>query len=275
MVEPVITTPAEIPQIPQIPLPAKYVALGLMTGYHPIALKDARLYVTGLSGEGKSTFLSSIPNAWVIDFEKGVGSIACRRGAYFNISEIAMKTGKSKYDVYRAIIDNLIGDGKAGKRPCARVIFDTHDEWAALETSNFLNEKSKPTKMLENIGEYGTKGSGHAMVQGRCKRRPVDLEDAGYTWAVVGHLTYTIETGLDGKESSALRPVLSKVYVAPVRRLSELWITINSKTTKERVPVVYNTGDGKEVTTSKEQQVTRYNIFTRSNETKSISLVVL
>ncbi|KKL89671.1 hypothetical protein LCGC14_1912400, partial [marine sediment metagenome] len=105
----VTTTPADIP------LPAEYAALGLTTGYNPVTLDEARLYITGMSGEGKSTFISSIPDSWVIDFETGVGGIPGRKGAYFNLAEAAKTTKKSKYEIFRTIFEKLIADGVAGR----------------------------------------------------------------------------------------------------------------------------------------------------------------
>jgi len=253
------TTPAKIP------LPKEYVKLGLTTGYNPCPVEETRLYVTGLSGEGKSTFVSSIPDAWVIDYEKGVGGVVDRRAGYFNIFEAAKKLGKTTYEVHRMIIDMLIEDARNNKRPCKRVVFDTHDGWVELETINFLKEKSAGVKTYEDIGQYGEKGAGHSLIQGRCKRILADLESNGYTWAVVGHLTYVPETAPDGKTQMNIRPILSKGYVGPIVRKSELHITINSIAHKERVD---STVKGQIIKGGKEEVVTRYWLYTKPTEAK-------
>lgn len=255
----VSTTPAEIP------LPAEYVALGLTTGYNPCPVEETRLYVTGLSGEGKSTFLASIPDSMTIDYEKGVNGIPGRRGAYFNIFEAAKKLKKTAYEIHRTIIDKLIEDAKNGKPPCKRIIFDTHDGWVELETINFLKEKSSGVKTYEDIGQYGEKGAGHSLVQGRCKRILVALESVGYTWAVVGHLTYVPETGIDGKTQMNIRPILSKGYVGSIVRKAELHITINSMARKERVDLIVK---DRVVKGAKEEVITRYWLYTKPTEAK-------
>lgn len=256
------TTPAEIP------LPKEYVALGLTNGYNPVAIEDARLYITGLAGEGKTTFVSSIPDAWLIDFEGGADGIPNRRGAYFDIRKIAKQTGKDSCIIYRMILEQLVEDGKKGKRPCRRVILDTHDAWVEMEGRRLLTEKSSGTKVFEDIGELGMKGHGHSLLQGRCRRILGDLEDAGYTWAVVGHLTYTTETDpVTYRETTKIRPVLSKGYVGPVIRMAELHVTIYSSTKVEKVDKVI--GD-KVVKGASEEEITRYHLFTRPTEAKTM-----
>lgn len=258
----VATTPAEIP------LPIDYVKLGLSDGYNPCPVEDARLYVTGLSGEGKSTFVNSIPNAWVIDYENGVRGIPHRRSKYFNIFEAAKKTNTTAYAIHRAILDKLIADGKAGKHPCERVIFDTHDGWVELETVNFLKEASTATKIYEDIGQYGQKGAGHGLVQGRCKRILAELESVGYSWAVVGHLTYVVETDpITYKDSTKIRPILSKGYVGPVVRKSDLHLTINSMTRKEKVDLKVR---DKVIKGGSEEVVTRYYLYTKPTERRAM-----
>jgi hypothetical protein len=252
----------------EIPLPSKYVSLGLMEGYNPLPLEDARLYVNGLPGEGKTTFISSIPDAWTLDYEGGADGVPGRRGKYFNIKAIAKATGKTRYDVHKEIMDNLIADGKANKRPCKRLIIDTQDAWVDLMTRHLLEEKSTTTKLYEDIGEYGQKGHGHSLVQGRCNKFLGDLEDVGYTWAVVGHLKYvTVPDPMDSrKEVTFIRPILSAGYSGPPKRMSELQITVQSSTRKERRDREVN---GRILKGMDEVEVTRYKIFTRVTESRA------
>lgn len=253
------TTPAEIP------LPAEYVALGLTTGYNPCTIEEVRLYITGLPGEGKSTLVASIPDSMTIDYERGATGIPGRRSAYFNIFEAAKKQKKTAYEIHRTILDKLMEDAKSGKPPCKRIIFDTHDGWVELETINFLKEKSSGAKVYEDIGQYGEKGAGHSLVQGRCRRILSALESVGYAWAVVGHLTYVPETTPDGKTQINIRPILSKGYVGSIVRKAELHLTINSMARKERVNQVVK---GHIIKGAKEEVVTRYFLYTKPTEAK-------
>ena len=256
------TTPAEIP------LPAEYVELGLTTGYNPCTLEEARVYVTALSGEGKSTFLASIPGAVTIDTERGANGVPGRRGGYFNIFKIARESGKTAYEVYRAILDKLMEDGKANKRHWNRVIFDTHDGWVELEGVHLLEEKSSAAKVYEDIGEYGQKGHGHSLLQGRIKKILSELESVGYSWAIAGHLTYVVETDpITYKESTKIRPILSKGYVGPIVRKAELHLTINSITKKEKTDLVVK---GRTLKGAKEEVVTHYWLYTRPTERKAM-----
>lgn len=256
------TTPADVP------IPADWAKLGLMTGYNPKTLEDARLYVTGLAGEGKSTFICSIPDAWTLDFEGGDDGVPSRRGKYFDLRKAAKELHVSIYEVYQMIMDKLFEAGKAGKRPCRRVIIDTHDAWVEMMGQHLLKEKSSGAKTFEDIGELGMKGHGHSLLQGRCKNVLVALEDAGYTWAVVGHLTYVTTTDpITYRESTKIRPILSKGYVGPVVRKAELHITINSLTRTEKADKIIN---GKVYKGVDEKEVTRYSIYTRPTEAKAM-----
>lgn len=256
------TTPAKIP------MPVDYLELGLMTGYNPCIIEEARLYVTGLSGEGKSTFVASIPNAVTIDFEKGVCGVVKRRSGYLNIFDAAKKTGKTAYDIYRTVLDKLIIDGKANKRHWGRVIFDTHDGWVELEATHLLHEKSSGAKTYEDIGEYGQKGHGHSLLQGRLKKILSELESVGYTWAIVGHLTYVVSTDpITFKDSTVIRPILSKGYVGPIVRKSELHLTINSMTQKEKVDLKVK---DRIIKGGAEEVVTRYFLYTKPTERKAM-----
>ena len=252
----------------EIPLPDKYVKLGLSDGYNPLPIEDARLYITGLSGEGKTTFVSSIPDAWVIDFEGGAGGIPGRRGKYFDIKKIAQETRQTRYDVYKLILDNLIADGKNNQRPCRRIIIDTQDAWVELMCRQLLKEKSTEKKVYEDIGEYGQKGHGHSLLQGRCRRVLGDLEDVGYTWAVVGHTKLvTMPDPMDSsKEVTFIRPILSVGYSGIVKRTSEIQVTIQSKITKERKDREVK---GKILKGIDEVEVTKYRLFTRSTEKRA------
>ena len=252
----------------KVPLPAEYVALGLTTGYNPCTAEEVRLYVTGLSGEGKSTFVASIPDAVTIDYERGVNGIPGRKGGYFNIYGTAKKTGRTAYDIHRSILDRLLQDGKAGKRKWNRIIFDTHDGWVELETTHLLEEKSSAARTYEDIGEYGQRGHGHSLLQGRLKNTLSELESVGYTWAIVGHLTYVQETDpITYKESTKIRPILSKGYVGPIIRKAELHLTINSTTSKEKTDLLVK---GRTIKGGAENVVTRYYLFTRPTERKAM-----
>jgi hypothetical protein len=257
------TSPADIP------IPADWAKLGLMTGYNPKTLEAARIYFTGLAGDGKSTFVASIPNSIHLDFEGGASGIPGRRSTYVDIPERARKLGIPAYDLYKKIFDKLIADAKAGKRTFTRVIIDTQDAWKEMLGRHLLAEKSSGAKTFEDIGELGMKGHGHSLLQGRCNNILGDLEDAGYTWAVVGHLTYVTATDpVTYKESTKIRPILSKGYVGPVVRKAELHITINSLTKTEGTDLVK--GDRVFKDAGPEKEVTRYSIYTRPTEAKAM-----
>ena len=251
----VATTPAEIP------IPADYAKLGAKVGYDPKPPEAIRLYVTGLAGEGKTTFVSSIPDSLILDYEKGADGVPSGK---------AVRIAIRNYAHHHSIITQLLEDAKNNKRRFKRVIFDTHDGWVELEKRNLAKDKSTATRIIEDIGEYGQKGHGYALLHGRCRRVLGDIEDAGYAWAVVGHLTYITETDpITYKDVTRIRPILSKGSVGPVVRNAELHITVYASTKKETIEGKQQIGS-KVIKTKTEKEVTRYHIYTRPTEAKTM-----
>lgn len=252
-----------------VPIPADWAKLGLMTGYNPKTLEQARIYFTGLAGDGKSTFMGSIPRSIHLDYEGGASGIPGRKNIYVDIPAMARQLGLSAYELHKKIWDKLITDGKAGKRFYDRVIIDTHDAWKELLGRHLLEEKSSGVRTFEDIGELGMKGHGHSLLQGRCANALGELEDAGYTWAVAGHLTYVTATDpVTYKESTMIRPILSKGYVGTVVRKAELYITINGMTKKEKTDLVKGGKVFKD--SGPEKEVTRYYIYTKPTEARAM-----
>ena len=129
-------------------------------------------------------------------------------------------------------------------------------------------------KLVEHIGEYGQKGHGWSLVHARCQKVLGDLENAGYTWAVTGHLGYIHEQDpITHQEVTRVRPLLAKGSVGPVVRKAELHITVyasvKKETTIETQQIKTQTGT-KILKNKKEKEVTRYHLYTRPTEAKAM-----
>ena len=194
-------------------IPADWAKLGVQTGYNPKSAEDLNLYIVGPSGEGKTTFDSSIPDNMILDFDKSAESIIGTR---------AMRVPIKSYGHYMEITQKLIDEGKAGKHVVHRVSFDTTDEWIGMIINRLQEEKD-----VEDITDYGSQGRGWAMIVKRCWSRLRELEEAGFVWTCVGHMITKTETNpVTHKQRTVIRDAAFPSFTANIVRNSDFKLTI-------------------------------------------------
>jgi len=201
-------TPNTVPKIP-----ADWAALGAATGYNPKAAEDLNLCIVGPSGEGKTTFISSISNQIILDFDKGAQGIPGTR---------AVRIPINNYEHYIQVTDKLIEQGKANKREFQRVSFDTTDEWVGIIINRLQEEKG-----VDDITEFGSQGHGWALIRERCWSKLRELQQAGYVWSCIGHMITKTETNpVTHKERTVIRDAVFPSFAAKIVRSSDYKITI-------------------------------------------------
>lgn len=194
-------------------IPTDWAKLGLQVGYNPKPAEDLNLYVVGPSGEGKTTFDSSIPDNMILDFDKSAESIVGSR---------AMRVSVNNYEHYMQITQKLIDDGKAGKHIVHRISIDTTDEWLGIIVNRLQAEKG-----VDDITEFGSQGHGWAMIRERCWSRLRELEQAGFVWSCVGHMITKTETNpVTHKERTVIRDAAFPSFAAKIVRSSDFKLTI-------------------------------------------------
>ena len=204
-------TPNTVPVIP-----ADWAKLGVETGYNPKPAEDLNLYIVGPSGEGKTTFESSIPDTMILDFDKGAEGIIGTR---------AMRVPIRNYEHYMQITQKLIDEGKAGKHVVHRVSIDTTDEWLGMIINRLQEEKG-----VDDITDYGSQGRGWSMIRERCWSRLRQLEEAGFVWACVGHMITKTETSpVTHKERTVIRDAAFPSFAAKIVNSSDFKLTIYSR----------------------------------------------
>lgn len=206
-----IALPATPNTVPVIP--TDWAKLGVVSGYNPKSAEDLNLYVVGPSGEGKTTFDSSIPDNMILDFDKAAESIVGSR---------AMRIPIVSYEQYMQITQKLIDEGKAGKHVVHRVSIDTTDEWIGMIVNRLQAEKG-----VDDITEFGAQGHGWAMIRERCWSRLRELEQAGFVWSCVGHMITKTETNpVTHKERTVIRDAVFPSFAAKIVRSSDFKLTI-------------------------------------------------
>lgn len=236
----VLCLPNTVPTIPK-----KWAMIGAKAGYDPKPAEALRFWNVGPSGEGKTTFLSSIPDNIILDFDGGAE--ACPGGR-------ATRIYVESYDHYMQITDMLIEDGKAGKRDFRRVSFDTADEWAGMIINKLQEEKG-----VEDITEFGSAGHGWNMIKTRCWSRLRALEESGYTWACNGHLQTKEEYDpITKKARTVLRDSLFPSFSRKITTRADFKLTIYCKQESKTV-----TGPGR--TTSGGKKISGKKSTTVSN----------
>ncbi len=201
-------TPNTVPVIP-----ADWAKLGVVTGYNPKSAEDLNLYIVGPSGEGKTTFESSIPNTMILDFDKSAESIIGTR---------AMRVPIRSYEQYMEVTQKLIDEGKTGKHVVHRVSIDTTDVWVDMIKLRLQTEKG-----VNDITEFGSQGHGWAMIRERCWSRLQELEEAGFVWSCVGHMITKTETNpVTHKERTVIRDAVFPSFAAKIVNSSDFKLTI-------------------------------------------------
>ena len=212
-------TPNTVPVIP-----SDWAKLGVQTGYNPKPAEDLNLYIVGPSGEGKTTFESSIPDTMILDFDKAAESIVGTR---------AMRVPVRNYEHYMQITQKLIDEGKAGKHFVHRISIDTTDVWVDMIKLQLQREKG-----VDDITEFGSQGHGYALIRERCWSRLQAIEEAGFVWACVGHMITKTETNpVTHKERTVIRDAVYPKFAAKIVTSSDFKLTIYCINKENRIKV--------------------------------------
>lgn len=199
-------------------VPDDWAALGAEAGYNPKTAEKLRMFIVGPSGEGKTTFAASIPKNLILDFENRADAISGGRATRVKIKD---------YQHLMAIIDKLKADAKADNRRFERVTGDTVDEMIAM-----IKHQIEAEKGVEDVTDYRSEGYGYNVILQRFWSIVQDLEQAGYAWAVVGHLK--TKTEVDPATKKAVTRIREAVYPSVAKKilnLSDFKLTVYCLTT--------------------------------------------
>jgi len=109
--------------------------------------------VTGMPGQGKTSFMASAPGVLVIDVENQAGDIP------WDVPRASPNEGLTTMADYIKLFEQLEKDGQAGKAPFGMLAFDTLDAFVDLAIRHLEENDPALTRNGDRIFEYG-KGSG-------------------------------------------------------------------------------------------------------------------
>jgi hypothetical protein len=213
------TTQEITPQTVPIVVPADYAALGGKTGYDPLAAKDTRHFIIGPEGKGKSTFLAGIPRTAIIDAEGGANAVPYSRAVRFHV-----QTAKHLHE----LVDKLVKDGDKPNRPFDRVGFDTVDQLLDVLNPELAKRHNKGV----DITQYGSHGAGYSLLKVAFWNLVHAVQQAGYAWTVIGHLTEKAIT-VNKQERTVLRPVVFDSLSKQLARNCEVFANLYQETEEE------------------------------------------
>ncbi len=245
---------AEVVKPNTVPLiPTDWSLLGLVGGYNPKVAKALRLYALGPYNEGKTTFIASIPNNIILDFEDGANATVGPNSVRVRIRD---------YPHLEQVVKKLVEDAKNKNKHWVRVSFDSIEEFVDLIKHQLESEKG-----VEDITDHGSHGHGYNLILQRVWSFVMDLEQAGYTWAIVGHQKLKTEMNpATKKEETKIRESVYPMIASKIKNKSDFQLTIY------RLPKVIK-GEKKKVklttgqTIEKEGEETTVNIYYASSFT--------
>ncbi|HUX15660.1 MAG TPA: AAA family ATPase [Phycisphaerae bacterium] len=177
-------------------VPSAFARLGVETGFKPWEPEELGIILLSWSGEGKTTWASSIPHSLLIDFGNNAAGVVAPKA-----HRVWIKT----YAQWNTLRDTLVAQAKAGKCYYNRVTIDTADEWFGILAEKVIEDyNSHAKRKAEDIGEVGQEGKGFGGVGVLMAHELRTLRAAGLGWLVTGHLQ---EKKVN--DATMIRPVLA------------------------------------------------------------------
>lgn len=221
-----------------IVIPPQYARLGAVRGHDPTPVQRLRIWVTGLSGHGKTTFVMNNPKALVLDFEDSARDVVAQKAARETIRD---------WDHFEQHFDMLRADRAPapGEPPVhfQHVAFDTFDGFMKLCIRK-LSDDYKVDNFLKGVPGVIDGRAAWAELSEFLLGVLARLFEAGYGWTVVG-ASFEKEIEIDGSKRLMTQSTLPPSTLQPLYRATQLMGHIVATETMDQIP----TGKKKKVNT--------------------------
>lgn len=211
---------------------SRYKKYGATTGYHPKDPLDCIMIVAGMSGDGKSHFWESNPDAIRIDMDRAGSSNP--NSQCVTVPEIGF-TGEFDWDFLKSLRDELIAASEKKQDRPRMVVLDTIDRFIALMCRQVVQEHAESGRQCETFADLqGQRAWG--ITYDRLMDYILDLNDHGYGIGISTHITEVTRPNEDGtadctKWEMTLNPGLYK----RLRPIVDLLAVIEKRTPKPKI----------------------------------------
>lgn len=187
---------------------AKYAQRGGSRGWNPTPFNLLRLFIVGPVNSGKTTFVASNPDAYVLDAENRVREVVKGKATYFNLNNIPE---------YLSLISELCKDGASNNKPCKHVVIDTLDAFCN-QAIPFLSETRNNGKDIRDMAQ----GKGWFILKDFIIGILRDLTLAGYGWTVTGHVREENRYAENEPATTVYRPNIAPSLIADLHQACHL-----------------------------------------------------
>lgn len=226
-----------------VPVTKEWAALGAASGYAPLPPAQLRMFIIGPHGGGKTAFVASMPRTLLIDFEAGSWGIPRPQ---------AVRLEVQTWEKLESALNLLHRQANSKERPFDRVVFDSVDQWVELMNPVLCARKSSDKVQYDDITNYGSKGAGYALLRNACWSQIKQLEQDGYSWAIIGHLTEKTIT-VNDRDRTVSRPVLFDTFARQISRNSDVVCSVRLSNIISTVEVAQKLPSGQVVKVPKQQ----------------------
>lgn len=213
-----------------------YAEIGAARGFEPVPLESCKLALSARPGRGKTTFAMSIPNAIVLDYDRGAQQCVSQKAHRLDMKDI--RSGRRVWDLHDKVRHTLLDHASKKNRPFKIVVIDTLDGWfyseVARDTEAYNTANAgAPVKTILDLNDFG---KARSAIYDRIRGTLRVLHQAGYGWIVLSHIVCQ-KLHIPGVEGEVVTwgPSLGGKLPEFINQDAEIVARIDRKTKKERV----------------------------------------
>lgn len=213
---------------------------GVVSGFRPVSVNQARFVFAGRPGSGKSTLVHSNPKAFIIDPEYGSRTVDDPQAIVFQLPGHIAPGNQAK--AYMDIVDKIADRRRKGKTDIEMLGIDSLDELIDIFLRDFCIKHGIDDPLDHNDG----RGNGYTIVRKDIFGMLDTAHRAGLGWAVVSHIVEKTRR-LGGDEKVVQSLAISDSFGSALRRKCEHMVFVDYGTSTEAAPTYTKVVAGKTI----------------------------